>query len=117
MLLENGADIHAKTNSEDTVLDLCDDSDVREFIIQKSKEIETEQQKQAAARAAAALKLQMITNSNSMNSSTQNLIKNGGDKTNSSNNINNSSTRSLKRTSTGVSRRYIFLLKHARLVF
>jgi hypothetical protein len=108
-LLENGADMNAKTNNDEIVLDLCDDPEVKEFIIQKSKEIETEQQKQAAARAAAMqMKLQMINNNNDNNSinnsSSNNLVKNVGDKTNSNNNINNSSTRSLKRTSTGVSR-------------
>ena len=119
ILLEHGADVNVRTNNDETVLDLCDDPDVREFIMQKSREIETEQQKQAAARAAAAalqMKLQMINSNgnsnnstnntnNSLNNTSQNLLRNGGgDKTNSNNNINNS-TRSLKRTSTGVSRR------------
>lgn len=85
------------TKNEETVIDLCDDSDVREFIIQKSREIETEQeQKKAAAKAAAAAavmqsKLQLISSSN-------NSLNNGSIKG------NNSSSRSLKRTSTGVSR-------------
>ncbi len=104
LLLEHGADINAKTNNDEAVLDLCDDPDVREFIVQKSREIETEQQKQAAARAAAAMQMKLQLINSSINNSSQTLIKNSGDKTNSSNNINNS-TRSLKRTSTGVSRR------------
>jgi ankyrin repeat protein len=98
ILLENGADVNLKTNNNETVIELCDDSDVREFILQK---IETlEQQKQAAARAAAAaLQAQMRTNSSISN--------NGSIKSNdkSSNNNNNNSGRSLKRTSTGVTRR------------
>lgn len=40
LLIEAGADIYAKTNNDDTVLDLCDDLDVREFIVQKKREIE-----------------------------------------------------------------------------
>lgn len=109
----------ARTNNDETVLELCDDPDVREFIIQKSKEIETQQlQKQAAARAAAAMQqmkqLQSVNNGNSTNS---NINNNTIDKSSSINNINgstsnnniNNSTRSLKRTSTGVSRRLVSL--------
>ncbi|RNA38698.1 phosphatase 1 regulatory subunit 16A-like, partial [Brachionus plicatilis] len=97
LFLEAGAEIDLRTKNEETVIDLCDDSDVREFIIQKSKEIETEQeQKKAAAKAAAAAavmqsKLQLVSSSN-------NSLNNGSIKG------NNSSSRSLKRTSTGVSR-------------
>jgi ankyrin repeat protein len=141
ILLEHGGDINARTNNDETVLELCDDQDVREFIIQKSKEIEVEmQQKQAAAAAEAALqmKLQMVNNTNNINSNNNNnnslntksnvinnstISNNGSIKSNNVNinstnnqNINNTtinnnnnnpnnSTRSLKRTSTGVSRR------------
>jgi hypothetical protein len=61
LLIEYGADIYAKTFNDETVFDLSDDIDVREFIVQKKKECE--------------------------------------------NNEKSSHTRSLKRTSTGVSRR------------
>ena len=136
ILLENGADIDLRTNSDETVLELCDDPDVRDFIIQKSKEIDVHhKEKQAQARAAAALqiKLQIINNSNNIsnNNSRQNSngingsngsIRSVAEKSNSYNNVNgnisssnnsnnnilssiNNSTRSLKRTSTGVSRR------------
>ncbi|CAF0815179.1 unnamed protein product [Brachionus calyciflorus] len=97
ILLEAGADIDLRTKNDETVVDLCDDPDVKEFIVQKSKEIETEQaQRQAAAKAAAAAavmqsKLQLISSSN-------NSLNNGSIKG------TNSSSRSLKRTSTGVSR-------------
>lgn len=96
ILLENGADVNLKTNNNETVLDLCDDSDVREFITQKMETLE--QQKQAAARAAAAaLQAQMRTNSSFSN--------NGSIKSNDKSALNNNSGRSLKRTSTGVTRR------------
>jgi ankyrin repeat protein len=136
LILEHGGDMNARTNNDETVLELCDDQDVREFIIQKSKEIEIEmQQKQAAAAAKAALqqKLQSInSNNNSLNANTNSkLIGNNTSSTssangsikssnvNNNNNINtnsssntsinpNNSTRSLKRTSTGVSRRFDF---------
>lgn len=140
ILLEHGGDIYLRTNNDETVLELCDDQDVREFIIQKSKEIEIEmQQKQAAAAAKAALqqKLQSINNNTSSNISSMitkpNIINsstssnNGSIKSNNVNNNNqisnnnvtsnnnmnsstvnpNNSTRSLKRTSTGVSRRLL----------
>ena len=142
ILLEHGGDINARTNNDETVLELCDDQDVREFIIQKSKEMEIEmQQKQAAAAAKAALqmKLQLVNNTN-INNNNNNIINNSlntksnlinnstisnngsiksnnvninstnnqntNNTTNNNNNNNpNNSTRSLKRTSTGVSRR------------
>lgn len=155
ILLEQGADVNAKTNNDETVLELCDDQDVREFIIQKSKEIENRQQQAAAAaaaRAAMQMKLQLINNNNNSNSnnnttsttSTTTNTNNNNNNTNNSNinrnnsidqlsnststNINtttttnnnnnnnstnnniNNSTRSLKRTSTGVSRRLVILL-------
>ena len=140
ILLENGADTDLRTHNDETVLELCDDPDVRDFIILKSKEMEDSQhrEKQAKARAAAALqiKLQIINNSSSLrqsNSAQNNTTNNGSngsirsvataEKSNSYNNVNNgnisnsnssnnniltsinNSTRSLKRTSTGVSRR------------
>jgi ankyrin repeat protein len=146
ILLEHGGDVNARTNNDETVLELCDDQDVREFIIQKSKEIEIEMQhKQAAAAAKAALqmKLQMVNNTsnnnnintnynynnNSLNTksnvinnstisnngsiksnnvninSTNNQNTNNTTNNNNNNNNPNNSTRSLKRTSTGVSRR------------
>ena len=44
ILLEHGADINLRTNNDETVLELCDDPDIRDYIIQKSKEIESQQQ-------------------------------------------------------------------------
>lgn len=119
-LLEHGADINLRTNNDETVLDLCDDADVREFIVQKCKEIESEQQKQAAARAAAAaaalqMKMQMLNsnnnnstsnnNNNTLTSTTNGSIKSTDKSTNNNSTSNNSNTgRSIKRTSTGVNR-------------
>ena len=37
ILLEHGSNIDLKTNNDENVLDLCDDPDIRDFIIQKSK--------------------------------------------------------------------------------
>ena len=134
ILLENGGDTDVRTNNDETVLELCDDPDVRDFIIQKSKEIDVHhKERQAEARAAAALqiKLQIINSHNNNPRSTNNGINgsNGSirsnDKSSSYNNVNgnisssnnsnnnilssiNNSTRSLKRTSTGVSRRFDF---------
>ena len=119
ILLEHGADIDLKTNNDECVLDLCDDPDIRDFIIQKTKEIQS-QQEQAAALAAMQKQMQLINNiNNSTNyqqpNKNQNLSNNSStsgsinrkpltDTVNSSNSIANNSTRSLKRTSTGVSR-------------
>ena len=130
ILLEQGADINAKTNNNETVLELCDDQDVRDFIVQKSKEIENKQQQAAAAaaaRAALQIKLHLINSRNTsvdqfsslqnppsvglstgsisnLNTASVNAFNNS-----SISNVNNSS-RSLKRTSTGVSRRSAFFL-------
>lgn len=120
ILLEHGADINLKTNNDENVLDLCDDPDIRDFIIQKNKEIES-QQEQAAALAALQKQMllinnlstnnnyqqkqhQNISNTSSANGSIRN-TKTHVDIANSRNeNNSNNSTRSLKRTSTGVSR-------------
>jgi protein phosphatase 1 regulatory subunit 16A len=147
ILLENGADIDLRTNNDETVLELCDDPDVRDFIIQKSKEIDVHhKERQAQARAAAALqiKLQIINNNNNIVNNNNNnnnnqrpsgnvingsngSIRSVAEKSNSYNNVNgnisssnnsnnnilssiNNSTRSLKRTSTGVSRRLVYFL-------
>lgn len=120
-MLEHGADINLRTNNDETVLDLCDDADVREFIIQKCKEIENEQQKQAAARAAAAaaalqmkqqqqqqqmLNAHTSTTSHPNMSTTNGSIKSTDKSTSNNSTTNNSNTgRSIKRTSTGVNRR------------
>lgn len=107
ILLEYGADINLRTNNDETVLDLCDDPDIREYIIQKSKEIESQQQQQAAL-AAMQKQMQLIYNTNSISNST-NSINESIKKSNADNSsIVNNSTRSLKRTSTGVSRRYVY---------
>jgi protein phosphatase 1 regulatory subunit 16A len=126
ILLENGADINARTNNDETVLELCDDADIREFIIQKNKEIESQE---AARQAALQIKLQMqmrknkmqlpltelsnSSNSINMSSSTNSILKQSDRSNNTtittSNNTINNSTRSLKRTSTGVNRRYSIL--------
>ncbi len=105
------------------MLDLCDDPDIRDFIIQKTKEIENQHQ-QAVTLAAfqKQMQQQQIQNTNlisnhlqpqnlSSNSSTNGSIKKNHilDSSNSIINNNNNSTRSLKRTSTGVSRRSVFL--------
>jgi hypothetical protein len=37
ILLEHGSEIESRTFNEETVLDLCDDPDIRDFIIQKSE--------------------------------------------------------------------------------
>lgn len=104
ILLEHGADINLKTNNDETVLDLCDDPDIKDYIIQKSKEIETQQQQ--AALEAMQKQMQLIYNANSISNST-NSINESIKKTNGDNSsIVNNSSRSLKRTSTGVSRRY-----------
>lgn len=96
-----------RTNNDETVLDLCDDPDIREYIIQKSKEIESQQQQQAAL-AAMQKQMQLIYNTNSISNST-NSINESIKKSNADNSsIVNNSTRSLKRTSTGVSRRYVY---------
>ena len=118
-MLEHGADIGLKTNNDETVLELCDDPDIRHFIIQKNKEIES-QQEQAAVMAAMQQQMQLMSNINSISShlhlqNHQNLSntssangsikKSNVDSSNSIVNGNaNNSTRSLKRTSTGVSR-------------
>lgn len=105
-MLENGADVNLKTNNDETVLELCDDADVREFIVQKCREIETEQQKQAAARAAAALQMKQLQMINNANTSANNgSIKSSDKSSNNTISNNNNSGRSLKRTSTGVNRR------------
>ena len=118
-MLEHGADINLKTNNDETVLELCDDPDIRHFIIQKNKEIES-QQEQADVMAAMQKQMQLMSNINSISShlhlqNHQNLSntssangsikKSNVDSSNSIVNGNaNNSTRSLKRTSTGVSR-------------
>ena len=43
ILIENGADIYAKTFLDETVLELSDDIDVREFIVHKKQELENSQ--------------------------------------------------------------------------
>lgn len=116
ILLEHGANIDLRTNNDECVLDLCDDPDIRDFIIQKSKEIQS-QQEQAAALAAMQKQMQLINNISNYQqpSKNQNVSNNSSttgsinrkplmDTANSSNSITNNSTRSLKRTSTGVSR-------------
>ncbi len=121
VLLECGADINARTNNDESVLELCDDADVRDFIIQKSTEIE--QHQAAAASAALELKMQMqmsnaSSSTNNLSSSTNSTLRGTADKSSNGNGVNsigssssainnstiNSSTRSLKRTSTGVNR-------------
>lgn len=103
-MLENQADINILTNNDETVLELCDDLDIRDFIIQKHKEIELSQQQEALV---AEMQKQQLTNSHNSSFKKANSIDNSSvlnQMISSNSNINNS-TRSLKRTSTGVSRR------------
>lgn len=103
ILLEHGADINLRTNNDETVLELCDDPDIRDYIIQKSKEIESQQQ-QAAALAAMQKQMQLIYNANSISNSTNSMNESLKKSNPDNSSIINNSTRSLKRTSTGVSR-------------
>ena len=103
ILLEHRADINMLTNNDENVLELCDDLDIRDFIVQKHKEIELSQQQEALV---AEMQKQLANSHNSSFRKTNSIDNTSvlNQMTSSNSNINNS-TRSLKRTSTGVSRR------------